>query len=98
MDVATLVGGAATIASTTSFLPQAWKVIRTRDTAAISAGMYAVTVVGFALWLTYGLLLGALPLIVTNGICLLLSAFILAMKLLPPRGKPAVAEALDPGG
>jgi MtN3 and saliva related transmembrane protein len=96
MDAATLVGGMATLASTTSFVPQAWKVIRTRDTAAISKRMYAVTVVGFALWLTYGFLLGQWPLIVTNGICLTLSAFILMMKLLPRRKKDAVAEALDP--
>jgi MtN3 and saliva related transmembrane protein len=96
MDAATLVGGMATLASTTSFVPQAWKVIRTRDTAAISKRMYAVTVVGFALWLTYGFLLGQWPLIVTNGICLILSAFILMMKLLPRRKKDAVAEALDP--
>jgi MtN3 and saliva related transmembrane protein len=96
LDATSLIGGAATLASTTSFLPQAWKVIRTRDTAAISAGMYAVTVIGFALWLGYGLLLGALPLIVTNGICLLLSGFILAMKLLPRERREAVADALDP--
>jgi MtN3 and saliva related transmembrane protein len=96
LDAATLVGAAAILASTTSFLPQAWKVIRTRDTEAILAGMYAVTVVGFALWLSYGLLLDALPLIITNGICLLLSGFILMMKLLPPRSKDAVAAALDP--
>jgi MtN3 and saliva related transmembrane protein len=98
MELASLVGLGATLASTTSFLPQAWKVIRTRDTAAISAGMYAVTVAGFALWLTYGLLLGALPLIVTNAICLALSGFILVMKLLPRQQKVAVAEALDPSG
>src|SRR4051794_15390709 len=98
MDTASLVGGAATLASTTSFLPQARKVIRTRDTTAISTGMYAVTVVGFALWLTYGLLLGAVPLIITNGVCLALSGFILVMKLLPPQGKAVVAEALDPPG
>jgi MtN3 and saliva related transmembrane protein len=98
MDAASLVGAGATLASTTSFLPQAWKVIRTRDTTAISAGMYVVTVVGFALWLTYGLLLGALPLIVTNGVCLALSGFILMMKLLPRQQKVAVAEALDPQG
>jgi MtN3 and saliva related transmembrane protein len=96
MDAASLVGAGATLASTTSFLPQAWKVIRTRDTAAISTGMYAVTVVGFALWLTYGLLLGALPLIITNSVCLALSGFILAMKLLPRHQRVAVAEALDP--
>ncbi|WP_135467161.1 SemiSWEET family sugar transporter [Crenalkalicoccus roseus] len=98
MDAATIVGALATLASTTSFVPQAWKVIRTRDTAAISARMYTVTVIGFSLWLTYGLLLGQWPLIATNGICLALSAFILAMKLLPRRKREQVAAALDPTG
>ena len=96
MELSSIVGGMATIASTTSFLPQAWKVIRTRDTSSISKRMYVITVVGFSLWLTYGLLLGEWPLIVTNGICLALSAFILAMKLLPRAQKEAVASALDP--
>jgi MtN3 and saliva related transmembrane protein len=36
------------------------------------------------------------PLIVTNGICLALSAFILVMKLLPQPKKERVAETLDP--
>ncbi|WP_149539214.1 SemiSWEET family sugar transporter [Siccirubricoccus phaeus] len=98
MDAATLIGGAASLASITSFIPQAWKVIRSRDTRAISAGMYAVTAAGFTLWITYGLLLGALPVILSNSACLVLSLFILVMKLLPRRGKQAVAEALDPGG
>ena len=96
MDAATLVGGLATLCSTTSFVPQAWKVIRTRDTSAISRRMYVITVIGFSLWLTYGLLLGQWPLILTNGICLALSAFILVMKLLPRHQKEKVAEALDP--
>ena len=96
MDMATWVGSLAALASTTSFMPQAWKVVRTRDTRAISAGMYAVTVLGFALWLVYGLLLGQWPLIVTNATCLALSAFILAMKLLPRRYRATVADAVDP--
>jgi MtN3 and saliva related transmembrane protein len=96
MDATAIVGALATLASTTSFVPQAWKVIRTRDTRAISTGMYAVTVLGFSLWLGYGLLLGQWPLIVTNAICLMLSGFILAMKLLPQRKRQAVAAALDP--
>jgi MtN3 and saliva related transmembrane protein len=96
MDAAHIIGGLATLASTTSFLPQAWKVIRTRDTEAISKRMYTVTVIGFALWLTYGLLLGQWPLILTNGICLTLSAFILVMKVLPREKKEAVAATLDP--
>jgi MtN3 and saliva related transmembrane protein len=96
MDAANIVGSLATICSTTSFVPQAWKVIRTRDTSAISKRMYAITVTGFSLWLAYGLLLGQWPLIVTNGICLALSAFIFVMKVLPQPQKEAVASALDP--
>ena len=96
MDATALVGSLAALATATSFVRQAWKVIRTRDTAALSAGMYALRTLAILLWLTYGLLLGQWPLIVTNGICLALSGFILAMKLLPRRLREAVAEALDP--
>ena len=96
IDATTLLGGAATMASVISFTPQAWKIIRTRDTRSISTGTYVLTVLGFSLWLGYGLLLGQWPLIATNAICLALSAFILMMKLLPERQKKAVAEAIDP--
>jgi MtN3 and saliva related transmembrane protein len=58
--------------------------------------MYTITVVGFALWMAYGILLAQWPLILTNGICLVLSAFILMMKILPRDKKEEVAEALDP--
>ena len=83
-------------ASTLSFAPQAWKVIRSRKTDDISTGMYVLTVAGFALWAAYGIMLGKWPLIVTNTICMGLSAFILTMKLLPRRQKNRVADALDP--
>jgi MtN3 and saliva related transmembrane protein len=96
VDTATVIGGFATVASTVSFVPQAWKIIKFRRTHDISTGMYAVTVTGFALWTAYGVLLASWPLIVTNTLCLLLSAFILTMKLLPRRQKEAVADALDP--
>lgn len=58
--------------------------------------MYVLTVTGFALWLSYGLLLRQWPLFVTNAICLLLSTFILVMKLLPSKKKNEVADAIDP--
>ena len=61
METASIVGALATICSTTSFVPQAWKVIRTRDTSAISKRMYAITVTGFSLWLAYGLLHRQVP-------------------------------------
>ncbi|AZO82169.1 hypothetical protein B5U98_18295 [Bosea sp. Tri-39] len=45
---------------------------------------------------TYGFGLGAWPLIITNGVCFLLSAFILTMTLLPQKAKDAVARSIDP--
>lgn len=95
MDAPTVIGALATLASTTSFAPQAWKIVRTRDTSAISTRMYTITVTAFALWLSYGLMLGQWPLIVTNAICLALSSFILSMKLLPRRRLDSAADAVS---
>ncbi len=96
MNITTLIGALAAICSTISFVPQAVKIIRSRDTKSISVGMYLLTVTGFALWTSYGGLLGEWPLIAANAICLGLSAFILTMKLLPREKKEAVAETLEP--
>lgn len=74
-------GYAAAALTTAAFVPQAWLTFRTRDVSGISLGMYAVFTVGIALWLVYGLLLGAWPIVVANGITLGLSACILGMKL-----------------
>lgn len=81
MDTALLVGYLASVCSVTSFVPQVWKVVRTGDTAAISARMYWLTVVGFALWSAFGFLRGEWPIILTNSICFCLSGFILIRKL-----------------
>jgi MtN3 and saliva related transmembrane protein len=96
LEPATVIGACAAVASTVSFVPQAWKIIKSRRTHDISTGMYAVTVVGFALWTAYGVVLRQWPLIVTNATCLILSAFILTMKVLPRRQKEALADAIDP--
>jgi hypothetical protein len=44
MDIALIAGHLASFGSVSSFLSQAWKVIRTGDTVAISTRMYALTV------------------------------------------------------
>lgn len=92
----TIIGGLAAVFSMVSFLPQAWRIVRSRDTSAISPVMYSFTVAGFALWTFYGAGLGEWPLIVTNSVCFFLSAFILLMTLLPRRRKEQVADAIDP--
>ena len=76
-----LIGSTAAVLTTASFVPQAWHSFKTRDVSGISLGMYSVFTVGVALWLVYGLLLGAWPLIIANSITLALAATILAMKL-----------------
>ena len=58
--------------------------------------MYSLTVVGFSLWIGYGVLLKHWPIIIPNSICLVLAAFILTKKLLPRREREKVADVLDP--
>jgi MtN3 and saliva related transmembrane protein len=43
--------------------------------------MYALTVVGFALWTTFGILNTEWPIVLTNSICFCLSAYILIRKI-----------------
>ena len=95
MSLVAIIGTIAALCSTFSFAPQAWKIIQTRQTKDISTGMYLLTVLGFAAWTTYGVLLVQWPLIAANSICLALSAFILVMKLLPRRDKDAVADRIE---
>ncbi len=75
------VGSLAAILTTISFVPQAWHSFRTRDVSGISLGMYSVFTVGVALWLVYGWLLGAWPIVIANIVTLVLAIAILAMKL-----------------
>jgi MtN3 and saliva related transmembrane protein len=78
---ADVVGMLAGLLTTAAFLPQAWRIWRTRSTRDLSLPMYAVFTGGVGLWFVYGIMTGALPIIVTNGVTLLLSGAILAMKL-----------------
>lgn len=83
-------GYAAAALTTLSFVPQAWLSFRSRDVSGISLGMYSLFTVGIAMWLVYGILLGAWPIIIANAITLALSASILALKL---REQPASTRA-----
>ena len=76
-----LIGVVAAVLTTISFVPQVWHSFKTRDVSGISLVMYSIFTVGIALWLAYGILLKAWPLIVANGITLTLAMAILLMKL-----------------
>ncbi|HWH83401.1 MAG TPA: SemiSWEET transporter [Burkholderiaceae bacterium] len=81
MTLTDSLGYAAAILTTASFMPQAWLTFRTRDVSGISLAMYSVFTLGITLWLIYGLLLQAWPIVVANAVTLALAASILAMKL-----------------
>lgn len=76
-----LIGYVAAILTTLAFVPQAWQTWRTRNAAGISLGKYSLFCTGVALWLVYGVLLGAWPIILANAITLVLALAILVMKL-----------------
>ena len=67
--------------TTLSFLPQAVKTIRSRDTRGISLGMYVVFTIGVGFWFGYGVALHSWPMIVSNAITFVLAATILGLKL-----------------
>lgn len=80
-DAAALIGLIAGILTTLAFLPQALKVWRTRQTRDLSLAMMLIFNSGVVLWLLYGVLIGAWPVIIANVATLALSGWILAMKL-----------------
>jgi MtN3 and saliva related transmembrane protein len=76
-----IVGYLAATLTTASFVPQAWHTFRTKDVSGISLGMYSAFTTGVALWLAYGVLLSAWPIVIANLVTLSLAGMILAMKL-----------------
>ena len=78
---ADVIGYIAATLTTVSFVPQAWHTFSTKDVSGISLGMYSVFTVGIALWLAYGLMLNAWPIVIANVITLALASLILVMKL-----------------
>ena len=78
---ADLIGAVAGTLSTLAFVPQVWRIWKTRSARDLSLPMYLIFTSGVALWFVYGLLLGAMPIIVGNAVTLLLAGAVLAMKL-----------------
>ena len=84
MPVVTLIdviGATGAALTTLCWLPQALKVIREKETRALSLPATAAFTLGLALWLIYGLAIGDWPLIGSNAVTLALMAVILTSKL-----------------
>lgn len=80
-DGAEAVGLAAGALTTLAFVPQAAKTWASRSARDFSLGMLVLFVLGLALWLVYGVMRGALSVVLANLVTLALAGFILGMKL-----------------
>ena len=76
-----MIGYVAACLTTASFVPQAWHTFRTKDVSGISLAMYSAFTAGVGLWLLYGVLVRAWPIVIANVITLTLALIILTMKL-----------------
>ncbi len=76
-----VIGLLAAVLTSSSFLPQALKTIRTKDTSSISLSMYILFTLGTLLWFIYGLASNNFPVWVANGFTLILASIILFFKI-----------------
>ena len=76
-----ILGLFAACLTTSSFLPQALRIWRTRSARDVSLVMYVMMACGNTLWLIYGTLLGSVSMMFANATCLLMVASVLVLKV-----------------
>ena len=76
-----IIGLSAGILCMVSFLPQVVKIVRTKQTKDLSLITFSLLSLGVFLWLIYGILIGELPIILSNAVIFVLSLLIVRMKI-----------------
>jgi MtN3 and saliva related transmembrane protein len=84
-----VVGFIAALLTTAAFIPQFFRIWQTRSTRDLSWTMTGLFTVGVGSWLVYGILMGALAIIVANAITFALWIGIAVMKWRFERGDHA---------
>mgnify|MGYP000043453310 CR=1 FL=1 len=81
MNLVEIIGSMAATCTTLSFIPQVLQIWRTRSAKDVSLPMYVTFVIGVALWLVYGLMMNAWPIIIANIVTIVLALAVVFMKL-----------------
>ena len=81
MSYVQLIGITAAICTTVAFLPQVLKTWKSKSAKDLSLGMFSIFCLGVALWLAYGILTRDFPIVLANGLTLLLAGSLLYFKL-----------------
>jgi MtN3 and saliva related transmembrane protein len=80
-EMAEAIGLMAGVLTTLSFLPQVRQTWRTKSAKDLSLPMFLSFCTGVLLWLVYGIMIHSVPIMLANGVTLVLSGAILIMKL-----------------
>ncbi len=81
MSIVSAIGIIAALLTTSAFVPQVYKTMKTRSTEDLSLGTFSMIFVGTGLWFAYGLLIKDFPLILANVITCALSGVLFFMKI-----------------
>lgn len=81
MEIITILGLLAGALTTISFIPQVMKTWKFKETKDISLLMYIIFFTGILLWFSYGILIDNTPIIVANGVSLILVFIVLSLKI-----------------
>lgn len=84
MDIAWLVGMAATLLNMVALIPQVLRGFRTKKVCDLSWGWLEMIFAATLLWLIYGIMRGDAPLIVANAVAGLCYGLIVLQKILYP--------------
>ncbi len=75
------IGITAAILTTSSFIPQVYKIYKEKKAQGVSLTMYFIMFVGVLLWLVYGVLIGSIAIIIANSVTAILQLLIIIFKL-----------------
>lgn len=82
VDLATLFGYAGTFTGSAFMMPQLYRIYRTKSVEDISWGMLGLFFLNCVFWLTYGILLPAFAVALTNAIAMVVVILQLILKFL----------------
>tara|TARA_B100000953_G_scaffold116_1_gene136 strand:+ start:3060 stop:3326 length:267 start_codon:yes stop_codon:yes gene_type:complete len=77
IDKIELIGLLAAILTTIAFIPQVFKVMKSRSSEGLSLTTYLIFITGVSLWLIYGIFKMSFSMILGNGITVLLASIII---------------------
>ena len=78
---ADVIGSAAGTLTTVAFVPQVVRAWKTGSVEDLSLWMLLAFTTGVGLWVVYGVVTDAVPLIITNGLTFVLAMTLLVLKL-----------------